>query len=78
MPKAKSKPVNQPVAVKAYSFQEVLAEQHRKAQEEQDKFNAMTDSEKEDYIKQEESKQAEVESLLKELSKYSGFTQIRF
>jgi len=78
MAKAKSKSVSQPVVVKGYTFAEVLAEQNRKMKEEENKFNAMSESEKEAYIKQCEEKQKEIDKLVQELNKFPGFTQIRF
>lgn len=75
MSKAK-KPRPAPIALKAYSFAEVMAEAQQQADELQKKLDAMTPAEREQWEKDRQKDEAEVEGLLKQL-RGPGFIEMR-
>ena len=74
---SKNKPAT-PIVGKAMSFAEMIAEAQQRARDEQARFDAMSADEQADYIREREAKQKEIDAIVAELSKDSGFMQVRF
>jgi cbb3-type cytochrome oxidase cytochrome c subunit len=71
-------PKSAPVAVKAFTFAEVIKEAQEKQMAEQAKFDAMTEDEQAAYLKDQAENQKEIDALVAELSKDPGFMAVRF
>lgn len=70
------KPKAAPVAIKAMSFQDIIAEAQARNEAERVKFEAMSPAEQAAYIEAQKKEQAEIEVLLRQL-RGPGFLELR-
>ena len=70
------KPASKGTVIKGSNFADILREGQAKAKAEREKFEAMSDSEKAEYIAAREKEEVEVQKILKQLG--GGVTRLQF